>query len=107
MDLPGLTAPDAARLLDDHAPELAERVRTRVLAESGGSPLAVIELGSSRPAARDDGESDPAGQVGPLPVPRRVQEAFRHRIVELPDLTQRALLVAQPTRRRPLRRSCT
>ncbi len=94
LDLPGLVAPDAARLLADHAPELAERLRSRVLAESGGNPLAIIELGSARLAARDVDESDPAEQVGPLPVTRRVQEAFRHQIVELPDPAQRALLVA-------------
>ncbi|WP_181787305.1 ATP-binding protein, partial [Streptomyces phytophilus] len=102
VDLSGLAAPDAARLLDGHAPELAERTRTRVLAESGGNPLAIIELGLSRLAARDDDESDPAGQVGPLPVTRRVQEAFRHQIVELPDPAQRALLVAAADTAAPL-----
>jgi hypothetical protein len=102
IDLTGLAAPDAARLLDDHAPELIEPVRTRVLAESGGNPLAIIELGSSRTAARDVDESDPAAQVRPLPVTRRVQEAFRHQIVELPDPTQRALLVAAADTAAPL-----
>ncbi|MFI6908244.1 AAA family ATPase [Nonomuraea sp. NPDC050394] len=102
VDLPGLAAPDAARLLDDHAPELAERLRTRVLAESGGNPLAIIELGLSRLAAREVDESDPAEQVGPLPVTRRVQESFRHQIVELPGPTQRALLVAAADTAAPL-----
>lgn len=102
IDLSGLAAPDAARLLDDHAPELIEPVRTRVLAESGGNPLAIIELGWSRIAARDVDESDPAEQVRPLPVTRRVQEAFRHHIVELPDPTQRALLVAAADTAAPL-----
>lgn len=55
--------PAAGRAL----PGLAERMRTRVLAESGGNPLAIIELGSSRLAARDGDESDQAEQVGPLP----------------------------------------
>ncbi|RSM85710.1 helix-turn-helix transcriptional regulator [Kibdelosporangium aridum] len=98
VDLSGLAAPDAARLLDDHAPQLAERVRTRVLAESGGNPLAIIELGSSR----DVDEFDPAEQVGPLPVTRRVQEAFRRQIVELPEPTHRALLVAAADTAAPL-----
>ncbi|RSN52577.1 helix-turn-helix transcriptional regulator [Amycolatopsis sp. WAC 04182] len=102
VDLAGLGAPDAARLLDDHAPELVEPVRTRVLAESGGNPLAIIELGSSRLAAGDVDESDPAGQVGPLPVPRRVQEAFRRQIVEFPEPTQRALLAAAADTAAPL-----
>ncbi|MEU0468108.1 LuxR C-terminal-related transcriptional regulator [Amycolatopsis sp. NPDC006131] len=102
IELPGLAAPDAARLLDDHAPQLAERLRTRVLAESLGNPLAIIELGSSRLAARDADDSDPAGQVRPLPVTRRVQEAFRHQIVALPEPTQRALLVAATDTAAPL-----
>lgn len=102
VDLPGLAAPDAARLLDDHAPELVGPVRARVLAESGGNPLAIIELGSARLAAPDVDESDPAEHVGPLPVTRRVQEAFRHQIVELPDPTQRALLVAAADTAAPL-----
>ncbi|WP_412516032.1 AAA family ATPase [Actinomadura madurae] len=102
IDLAGLAASDAARLLDDHAPDLIEPVRTRVLAESGGNPLAIIELGSSRLAARDADESDPAEQVRPLPVTRRVQEAFRRQIVELPDPTQRALLVVAADTAAPL-----
>ncbi|MFI6539354.1 AAA family ATPase [Nonomuraea sp. NPDC050547] len=99
VDLPGLAAPDAARLLDEHAPELIEPVRTRVLAESGGNPLAIIELGSSRLAADD---ADPAEQVGPLPVTRRVQETFRHQIAGLPEPAQRALLVAAADLAAPL-----
>lgn len=102
VDLSGLAEPYAARLLDDHAPELIGPVRTRVLAESGGNPLAIIELGSARLAAPDVDESDPAEQVGPLPVTRRVQEAFRHQIVELPEPTQRALLVAAADTAAPL-----
>ena len=102
VDLSGLAALDAARLLDDHAPELIEPVRNRVLAESGGNPLAIIELGSSRLAARDVDESDPAEQVGPLPVTRRVQETFRRQIVGLPEPTQRALLVAAADTAAPL-----
>lgn len=102
VDLSGLAAPDAALLLDDHAPELVGPVRTRVLAESGGNPLAIIELGASRLAARDADESDPAEQVGPLPVTRRVQETFRRQIVELPEPTQRALLAAAADTAAPL-----
>ncbi|MFD5243582.1 AAA family ATPase [Amycolatopsis sp. NPDC058340] len=102
VDLSGLAAPDAARLLHDHAPDLVEPVRDRVLAESGGNPLAIIELGSSRLAARDADESDPAEQVGPLPVTRRVQEAFRRQIAELPEPTRRALLAAAADTAAPL-----
>ncbi|MFC7625529.1 AAA family ATPase [Microlunatus sp. GCM10028923] len=99
VELSGLAAPDAARLLDDHARGLVEPVRSRVLAESAGNPLAIIELGSSRLAAGDADASDP---VGPLPVPRRVQDTFRRQIVDLPEPTQRALLVAATDTAAPL-----
>lgn len=102
VELSGLTATEAARLLDDHAPGLGEPVRSRVLAESAGNPLAIIELGSSRLAAGEADGSDPLEQVGPLPVPRRVQDAFRRQIVELPEPTQRALLVAATDTAAPL-----
>lgn len=65
-----------------------------MLEESAGNPLAIIELGSIRREAEDVSLSDPAGVVGTLPVPLRVQEAFRRQIEELPDPTRRALLVA-------------
>lgn len=101
-ELPSLAAPDAARLLDDHAPELIEPMRSRVLAESVGNPLAIIELGASCLAAGEVDESNPAEQVGPLPVTRRVQDAFRRQIAELPEPTQRALLVVAADTAAPL-----
>lgn len=102
MQLSGLAATDAARVLDGHAPELADPLRARVLEESAGNPLAIIELGSIRREADDIGLSDPAGMVGTLPVPRRVQEAFRLQIAELPGPTRRALLVAAADSAAPL-----
>ncbi len=102
VHLSGLAATDAARVLDGHAPELADPLRARVLEESAGNPLAIIELGSIRREADDTGLSDPAGMVGTLPVPRRVQEAFRRQIAELPEPTRRALLVAAADSAAPL-----
>ncbi|GAB3954173.1 LuxR family transcriptional regulator [Kribbella albertanoniae] len=97
MQLSGLAAGDAAKLLDCHAPELADPLRARVLEESAGNPLAIIELGSNR---RDDPDFfDP---VGTLPVSVRVQELFRRQIAELPDPTRRALLVAAADSTAPL-----
>jgi DNA-binding CsgD family transcriptional regulator len=97
LHLSGLVPPAAARLLDDHAPELTEPLRTRVLHEAAGNPLAILELGSIRRGPDDVDEvglPDLAGPVGALPVPARVQEAFRRQIAELPGPTRRALLVA-------------
>lgn len=102
MQLPGLTARDAARMLDDHAPELADPLRARVLAESAGNPLALIEFGSIRRETDDADAADPAGMVGTLPVPVRIQEVFRRQIAELPDATRRALLVAAADSTAPL-----
>ncbi|SDD16101.1 helix-turn-helix transcriptional regulator [Glycomyces harbinensis] len=102
MPLSGLSASDAARLLDGHAPDLADPLRARVLEESAGNPLALIELGSIRRGADDVDMSDLAGTVGTLPVPVRVQELFRRQIAELPDATRRALLVAAADSTAPL-----
>jgi hypothetical protein len=72
LQLSGLGEADAGQLLDDHAPGLADPLRARVLSESTGNPLAIIEFGSVRRGVDDVGLSDLAGPVGALPVPRRV-----------------------------------
>ncbi|MGK5555510.1 helix-turn-helix transcriptional regulator [Actinomadura kijaniata] len=72
----------AAALLRDHDPGLTDAVRARVLAESGGNPLALIEL----PRTGD--------RLAPAPLPRRIQEAYGARIDALPRLTRLLVLVA-------------
>jgi hypothetical protein len=94
LEVPGLPPVAAADLLDERAPGLAAPLRDRVLAEAGGNPLAIIELGTTRRAAQDTGTVDPAEQVGPLQVTWRVQEAFRTQIAGLPEATRLALEVA-------------
>ena len=94
LEVPGLPPAAAADLLDERAPGLAAPLRDRVLAEAGGNPLAIIELGTTRRAAQDTGTVDPAEQVGPLQVTWRVQEAFRTQIAGLPEATRLALEVA-------------
>jgi hypothetical protein len=98
LQLPGLAPEAAAGLLDHNTPGLAAPVRERVLEESHGNPLALLELGASRLVAQRAGRSEPAQQVGPLPVTRRVQEAFRAQIVSLPEASQWVLLVAAADR---------
>jgi DNA-binding CsgD family transcriptional regulator len=90
----GLSRPDATALLHAHAPGLPVPVREQVLREAAGNPLALRELGAAHLAADRTGRVDLAGQVGPLAVPRRIQEAFRAQIVELPASTGLALVVA-------------
>jgi DNA-binding CsgD family transcriptional regulator len=93
LRLAGLPRDDATALLDRHAPGLTAPVRARVLEESGGNPLGLIELAAAFSAAERSGTPDVAQQIGPLPVTGRVQDAFRSQIASLPDAT-RLLLVA-------------
>ena len=98
LRLPGLSPDAAAGLLDHHSPGLTAPMRARVLEESSGNPLALLELGAARLAAQREGRAEPAHQVGPLPVTRRVQETFRDQIVGLPETCQSILLVAAADR---------
>ncbi|MEV6279742.1 LuxR family transcriptional regulator [Nocardia sp. NPDC051832] len=94
LRLGGLPRAAAAELLDARAPGLTVPGRERVLSESAGNPLALIELGTSRRAAERAGHTDPGHEVGPLPVARRVQDSFRAQIAELPTGTSTLLLLA-------------
>ncbi|MFE0150833.1 AAA family ATPase [Nonomuraea sp. NPDC059007] len=79
----GLDRAAAHALLARHLPGLPPHVRDRVVEESGGNPLALLELPASA-----------AAEVGPLPLPRRLQEAFGQRIAVLPSRARSALVVA-------------
>ncbi|MGW6447366.1 helix-turn-helix transcriptional regulator [Lentzea sp. NPDC055074] len=92
-------SPDAAgALLDERCAGLTAPMRARVLEEADGNPLALLELGAARLAAQREGRAEPAHQVGPLPVTRRVQDTFRDQIVGLPRASQSILLVAAADR---------
>ncbi|WP_218021241.1 ATP-binding protein [Nocardia crassostreae] len=94
MRLSGLSRAAAADLLDRRTPGLTVPGRERVLAESGGNPLALLELGGARRTAETSGRVDPGHEVGPLAVTSRVQESFRAQIAELPSSTRTLLLIA-------------
>ncbi|WP_410571158.1 AAA family ATPase [Amycolatopsis sp. cmx-4-61] len=86
MVLDRLPADAAAELLDSVAPRLAPSVRTRVLAEAAGLPLALTEL----PAAMTEVDGlDPV-----LPLTERLERTFTARVAALPAVTRTALLVA-------------
>ena len=81
-----LAAEPAAALLVAVAPELDQAVRTRLLAEAAGNPLALTEL---------------PGTVFPdsllkatLPLSARLEQAFGTRAATLPAATRTSLLVA-------------
>ncbi|GAA0526866.1 LuxR family transcriptional regulator [Paractinoplanes ferrugineus] len=88
LTLPRLSDRDAADLLDAGAPGLAAGTRVLILAEAAGNPLGLIELPSHRTlGALHQGVS------GPLPVTRRLAEAFGCHGRTLPASTAALLLL--------------
>jgi DNA-binding CsgD family transcriptional regulator len=89
LHLEALTEPAAAALLDARTPGLPDAIRTRLLAEAAGNPLALVEL----PVAYGElGET--AGLPAWLPLTTRLERAFAARAFDLPAATRTALLVA-------------
>ena len=96
-DLPDLTleglAPDDARsLLDDTVGgDIDERVRARIVAETGGNPLGLLELPRLMTQAElRGGFGDPVASA----VPGHIEHHFRQRVAVLPPETRRLMLVA-------------
>jgi DNA-binding CsgD family transcriptional regulator/tetratricopeptide (TPR) repeat protein len=88
----GLSDGEARVLLDSviHGP-LDERVRDRIVAETRGNPLALLELPrGSTPAELAGG----FGRPDALPMSGRIEESFQRRLEALPADTRRLLLVA-------------
>jgi DNA-binding CsgD family transcriptional regulator len=88
----GLRADDARALLDSVLTgPLDSRVRDRIVAETRGNPLALLELPRGLTPAELAGGF---GFAGAAPVSGRVEESFRRRVRALPDQSRRLLLVA-------------
>src|SRR6185503_8783699 len=68
-----------------------ERVRDRIVAETRGNPLALLELPRGLSPAQLAGGF---GLPEPLPLSGRIEESFLRRLEELPPDTRRLLLVA-------------
>jgi DNA-binding CsgD family transcriptional regulator len=88
----GLREGDAQELLSSVITgPLDERVRDRIIAETRGNPLALIELPRGVPGV--------PGVAGAPGSPGRIEENFRRRLAVLPAATRRLLLVAaaEPT----------
>src|SRR3989442_7091398 len=89
--LAGLADADARALLASVLPgRLDERVRDRIIAESGGNPLALLELPRGVTAADLAGGF---GVAGPQPVAGRIEQSYQRRIALLPEMTRRLLLL--------------
>ncbi|MBL1075453.1 AAA family ATPase [Nocardia sp. 2] len=80
-----LDAQAARALLAEHSPELPVELRDRVLVESAGNPLALLEL---------PGMNLDSPPVGPLALSERLQSGYREHIGDLPDPARLALLVS-------------
>jgi len=93
----GLADGDARALLASVLPgRLDGRVRDQIIAESGGNPLALLELPHGVSAA---GLAGGFGLPGAEPLSGRIEDSFRRRITPLPEMTRRLLLLAaaEPT----------
>ena len=88
----GLRDDDARALLDSVLTgPLDSRVRDRIVAETRGNPLALLELPRGLTPAELAGGF---GFAGAAPVSGRVEDSFRRRVRALPDQSRRLLLVA-------------
>ncbi|MEU6845432.1 AAA family ATPase [Streptomyces sp. NPDC046716] len=93
-----LAAPDALLLLDSSHPGLAELTRRRLLHESEGNPLALVELpGQLSDAQREGAEALPAT----LPLGSRLESVFADRIRQLDSATRFTLLLTALDGERP------
>jgi DNA-binding CsgD family transcriptional regulator len=92
LSLKGLDEPDARALLSRAVPgRLDDRVRDRIIAETGGNPLALVELSQGmRPSERAGGFAPPAA----TDLPSRLEERYLRQVAGLPKATQRLILVA-------------
>jgi DNA-binding CsgD family transcriptional regulator/tetratricopeptide (TPR) repeat protein len=81
----------ARELLDAHFPELAPAVRTRVLEEAEGNPLALLELPAALGSSVRGGEEE---LPTCLPLTTRLEHAFASRAAELPSATRALLRIA-------------
>ncbi len=70
---------------------LDERVRDRIVAETRGNPLALLELPRGRTPAELAGGF---GLFDDPPVPGRIEQSFRERLAPLPASTRLLLLLA-------------
>src|SRR3954470_21459093 len=92
LQLDGLAEEDAHTLLRRVVPgRIDDRVRDRIVGETRGNPLALLDLPRSMSTA------ELAGGFGLLPatdLPRHLEDHYLERADELPEPTQRLLLLA-------------
>src|SRR3954451_24816751 len=90
--LGGLPEKDARALLAAVIPRLFDaRIRDRLIAETRGNPLAIVELPRELAATQLVGAFGPAG---PRALPGRIEGSFLRRLEPLPEQTRLLMLVA-------------
>src|SRR5512132_2704511 len=89
--LEGLDDVAAGELLDERAPDLSTAVRSRILEEAEGNPLALMELPAALASEQVAGT---ASLPELLPLTTRLERAFAARMDELPPAANTQLLVA-------------
>jgi DNA-binding CsgD family transcriptional regulator/tetratricopeptide (TPR) repeat protein len=97
LEVNGLRNGDARALLNSLFPRiLDEGVRDRLIAETRGNPLALLELPRGMSAKELAGG---LGVLGANSIPIRIEESYRQRLTALPAETRQLLLVAaaEPT----------
>jgi DNA-binding CsgD family transcriptional regulator len=92
LSLEGLDEPDARALLSRAVPgRLDDRVRDRIIGETGGNPLALVELSQKMsPSERAGGFAPPTA----IDLPSRLEERYVRQVAGLPEATQRLILLA-------------
>lgn len=91
LRLCGLDPGAAGQLLQAHAGTLAPEVCDRLIEETGGNPLALVELSAALTSGQLAGH-EPLPER--LPLSAGLQQAFLQRVRRLPAATQTLLLVA-------------
>ncbi|GIE95037.1 ATP-binding protein [Paractinoplanes rishiriensis] len=92
LSIGGLPDDDARALLDSAVPgRLDEQVRDRIVAETRGNPLALLELPRGRTAAEMAGGF---GRPDAQPLASKIERSFAQRMESLPALTRKVLLTA-------------
>jgi DNA-binding CsgD family transcriptional regulator len=95
LSVPGLGRADALALLDTVLTgPLDSRVRQRIVAETRGNPLALLELPHALTTAELAFGPTSASSVPDASLTTRLEEGFRSRAGALPDPTRQLLLLA-------------
>jgi DNA-binding CsgD family transcriptional regulator len=91
LHLGGLDPAAASKLLEANTGKIAPQVRDRLVEETGGNPLALLELPATLTSEQLAGRELLPERI---PLSARLRRAFLQRARQLPEATQTLLLVA-------------